>query len=103
MSGFKQSENSFGRVPNSSTSSQSITTIAAHRMPEEVMSGLINVAVYLIAIFAIVELFLDCLGADKILEAMLRWRFTPSRENAYAIPLHSTPHRFKVLAQDTTS
>jgi hypothetical protein len=61
MSGFKQSENSFGRVPNSSTPSKSFTTVATHRMPEKVMSDLINVAVYLIAVFAKVELFLYCL------------------------------------------
>jgi len=55
-------------------------------MPEKVLDDLINVAVYLIAIFAKVEIFLYCLGADRVLEAVLRWRFLPSRENAYAIP-----------------
>lgn len=61
MSGFKKWENSFGRVPNSSTPNQSVTTVATHRTPEKVMNDLINVAVYLIAIFAKVELFLYCL------------------------------------------
>jgi len=79
-------ENSLCRVPNTSNLGQAVTTMATHQMPEKVLDNLINVAVYLIAVFAKVEIFLYCLGADRILEAVLRWRFLPSRENSYAIP-----------------
>jgi hypothetical protein len=108
----------FGRVPDTTRSSEPMAAVAIQQIPEKKVDDLIKVAVYLITLYSNVEhyvyglvsyIYLSVIsdnlgdyqklrpnlgvqkGIDKVMESIIRWRISPSRDTASAIPAPFCP------------
>lgn len=97
LSGIKTMSESLGRVPDPTKSNEPIPAVAIQQIPEKIVDSLIKVAVYLITLYSNVEHYVYGLGIDKVMEPIIRWRISPSRDTAAAIPAPFCPTPLQVF------